>query len=129
MKKFGMLLMCACFLIGCHFKTSQSTSIQSNQEAQSRAVYQYQDFLLYIDKENQENDGFSFQFELNGVGIGDDAKYTDSSYLQATCSLSMQQDCILTFTFDKDAVVVEATEVDKFLKADLSGYYVLQEDL
>lgn len=125
MKKFGMLLICVCLLVGCHFKTSQSTSMQSYQEPQNRTVYKYQDFLLFIYKENQEDSGFSFQFELNEVGIGDYAKYIDNSYHQATCSLSMQKDCVLTFTFEKDVVIVEATEEDDFLGADLSGHYVL----
>lgn len=129
MKKFGMLLICTLLLMGCRYQVSQSASVQKYKEPQIKTIYQYQDFLLYIVEDQQKSDGFSFQIELNGTGIGDYAKYTDASHHQATCTLSMQPDCQLTFTFEKNEIIVKATEEDNFLGTDLSGHYVLQEDL
>ena len=73
--------------------------------------------------------GFTFEFELNQSGIGDFATYQDDSHQQATCILSHQKDCQLTFTFGKDYVIVKTTDEENYLSADLSGHYVLQEDL
>ena len=113
--------------MGCH--PHQSVVENEITSSTKQDVYQYQDLLLFIDKKAFQQDGFSFQIELNGVGIGDFAVFTDQSHHQATCILSSQKDCQLTFTFEEDCVIVKATKEDDFLGADLSGHYVLQEAL
>ena len=124
MKKWGLALICALLLMGCHH--NQSIMNQEIDLSTKQYIYQYQDLLLYI---NQGKDGFSFQIELNEVGIGDYAIFTDRSHQQATCVLSSQKDCQLTFTFEEDYVIVKTTKEDEFLGVDLSGHYVLQEAL
>ena len=127
MKKWGLALICALLLMGCHPR--QSVVENEITSSTKQDVYQYQDLLLFIDKKAFQQDGFSFQIELNGVGIEDFAVFTDQSHHQATCILSSQKDCQLTFTFEEDCVIVKATKEDDFLGADLSGHYVLQEAL
>ena len=66
---------------------------------------QSRDYLLYIYENDEKQKGFTFEFELNQSGIGDFATYQDDSHQQATCILSHQKDCQLTFTFGKDYVI------------------------
>ena len=91
MKKWGLALICALLLMGCH--PHQSVVENEITSSTKQDVYQYQDLLLFIDKKAFQQDGFSFQIELNGVGIGDFAVFTDQSHQQATCVLSSQKDC------------------------------------
>ena len=117
MKKCVMFLICVFLLVGCQVHSSQPLSSQ------------YHDYLLYIYENDEKQKGFTFEFELNQSGIGDFATYQDDSHQQATCILSHQKDCQLTFTFGKDYVIVKTTDEENYLSADLSGHYVLQEAL
>ena len=69
MKKWGLALICALLLMGCH--PHQSVVENEITSSTKQDVYQYLDLLLFIDKETFHQNGFSFQIELNGVGIGD----------------------------------------------------------
>ena len=129
MKKCVMLLICVFLLVGCQVHSSQPLSSQFHEKPLDRKVYQYHDYLLYIYENDEKQNGFTFEFELNQSGIGDFATYQDDSHQQATCILSHQKDCQLTFTFGKDYVIVKTTDEENYLSADLSGHYVLQEDL
>ena len=127
MKKWGLALICALLLMDVILVNlllkMKSLHLQNKMFINIRICY-----CLLIRKLFNKM-VFSFQIELNGVGIGDFAVFTDQSHHQATCILSSQKDCQLTFTFEEDCVIVKATKEDDFLGADLSGHYVLQEAL
>ena len=120
MKKCVMFLICVFLLVGCQVHSSQPLSFQSHEKPLDRKVYQYHDYLLYIYENDEKQKGFTFEFELNQSGIGDFATYQDDSHQQATCILSHQKDCQLTFTFGKDYVIVKTTDEENYLSADLS---------
>ena len=61
MKKWGLALICALLLMGCHPR--QSVVENEITSFTKQDVYQYQDLLLFIDKKAFQQDGFSFQIE------------------------------------------------------------------
>lgn len=129
--KRGWILGIVFLLVGCthHSSPNVSPMTQDHLTVSESQTYQYEDFMLYITRYDDLKDSFEFQIELNGYGIGDFAEYTDSSHQQATCTLSHQKDMEITFTFEKDCVIVKANGEENYLSADVSGRYVLQEEV
>ena len=108
--------MCFC-LVGCQVHSSQPLSSQSHENHLIEKFINIMIIFYIFMKTMKSKMGFTF-FNWNSIqsGIGDFATYQDDSHQQATCILSHQKDCQLTFTFGKDYVIVKTTDEVKLFE-------------
>lgn len=121
MKKLLIMIMSCFLLCGCAYK--QASRTQEEPVRNQNVVYVKDDITLTFVYSDDFPDGFEFQFDLNGQGIGEFAYFEDNTYQEAI-GQENEDGHSYHFTLKKDSVIVKESEGQNVLGIDLSGKYI-----
>lgn len=116
-----MIIMSCILISGCGYL--QGTKSQYEPVRNQTVTYMKDDIILRLIYSDDFPDGFEFQFELNGHGMGEFARFEDDTY-QKAIGQQNEDGHSYYFTLKKDTVIVKESDGQNSLGIDLSGKYI-----
>ncbi|WP_050638498.1 hypothetical protein [Candidatus Stoquefichus sp. SB1] len=121
MKKIIMVVIFCLMCVGCG---KEPISKVTEEPITNQVVNYYKgEVILRLVYTDDFPDGFEFQFELNGYGLGEFARFEDDSHKTAI-GQENEDGHSYYFTIKADKVIVAESDGQNSLGIDLSGEYI-----
>ncbi|WP_028043181.1 hypothetical protein [Candidatus Stoquefichus massiliensis] len=122
MKKLLVILIWCLLISGCG-RRHQPASVQEEPIQNQTVIYIKDDITLSLIYSDDFPEGFEFQFDINGYGLGEFARFEDNTH-QKAIGQENEDGHTYSFTLKKDSVIVKESEGQNALGIDLSGKYI-----